>query len=66
MRVAVFEETGEQRQVVAWCSRCGTKDDDWPEVIVSPAGVAHLQAWEGTERTECGADGTAPGWWWHL
>lgn len=62
---ATFTETGERREVTGFCSRCESSIDDWPEVVVSPSGVAHLQGDQGYETTRCGQNGAARGWWWH-
>lgn len=60
---AVFTETGEEREVVAWCSRCKAMPDDWPDVIVSPTGMAHIQSDDNPGPvTRCGKQ--AEDWWW--
>lgn len=61
-KVVVFEETGEEREVVAYCRRCKTDRDDFG--IVSPRGMAHHS--DGYEGTACGMDATGENWWWRL
>jgi hypothetical protein len=65
-RVVYFEEDGRERQIRAYCKVCKTDPDDFPNVIVSPAGVAHTQHWDGYEKMVCGANGAGEDWWWPL
>ena len=58
--IVIFEETGEEREVVKGCTIC--KADPTTAAIVSPAGVAHESRGYGV--TDCGHDATGPGWWW--
>lgn len=61
----VFEETGEEREVVGSCGICFPDPDVIGEVyLVAPDGIQH-EAWEGGE-TDCGEDATGPDWWWRL
>lgn len=63
--VVWFEETGEKRDVLAYCLRCAQGWEGGEEVeIVSPSGIAHCQ--RGDERTKCGIDATGLDWWWRL
>lgn len=64
--IAVFEETGEKREVTTWCKRCRVMPDDWPDVIVSPAGTAHLQGASTDAKTLCGIEADGDRWWWKL
>lgn len=66
-RTVIFEETGEQREVVGFCKRCARtylylREDQWG--IVSPSGVAHIG--EDYGMTACGIDATGERWWWEL
>ena len=65
-RVIVDDETGEERTVVRGCQVCGVTDLDAWAIVVSPSGVAHLQADDGMESMRCGANGAANGWLWPL
>lgn len=71
LEVVVFEETGEERQVVGRCGRCERTHMhtfarlSWSSAsggVVSPAGVMHVAAEYGL--TACGLDATGPKWWW--
>lgn len=56
----IYEETGEEREVVGYCRVCGaTPDED--VMLVSPQGVAHHAA---MDSTDCGHNATGPEWWW--
>jgi len=59
---AVFDETGEEREILKWCDRCQA-DSDY--TIVSPGGTAHYSNDTG-ERTRCGIKATDDGWWHRL
>jgi hypothetical protein len=59
-QIVVFEETGEEREVVRGCKRCGVGEGD-PILVVSPSGIAHHV--DG-DTTNCGIDATGAGWWW--
>ncbi len=64
-----FDETGEEREVVRLCWKCGDSYRWTPfrtradAPIVSPSGIGHLGHWSGSERTACGKDATREGWW---
>lgn len=58
----IYEETGEEREVVRACKVC--RADIGDPVIVSKNGVAHES--EGYGMTCCGKDATGPNWWWRL
>lgn len=65
LTVVWFEETGEQRSVWRYCTRCASGPEGVEEVeIVSPDGLAH--AYGEPERTRCGINATATNWWWRL
>ena len=64
--------TNEQRTIVGVCNRCVERSGRFGEPtltiddaqIVSPAGYAHAQSYDDTERTLCGKDATGQKWWW--
>jgi hypothetical protein len=63
MKLVVFEETGEEREVVGYCRVCHAASEE-DVMLVSPQGVAHHADWFEGDRTDCGHDATGPEWWW--
>ena len=64
-RIVVFEETGEEREIVRRCRRC-EKYLRWAPGygVISPRGIEHVGCDGG--MTGCGLDATGDGWWWPL
>ena len=61
-----FEETGEEREVRAYCRRCFRTEPAGEEItIVSPRGMGHAGN-ETSEETACGIPATEDGWWHRL
>lgn len=61
-----FDETGEEREIVAECDRCGCEryEHRMGMIVVSPKGRAHYGGEYG--NTRCGIDATGDKWWWPL
>lgn len=60
-----FEDTGIERLVTGDCKVCMRAREVYGEGVVAPSGIAHIVPSYG-DRTLCGKDATAIGWWWAL
>lgn len=59
------DEPERKRMVLGLCGSCArSRDFDASDYeLLSPAGTAHVQAWD-SDKTLCGRDATGEQWWW--